>query len=119
MTLLEMLQFLVLTIVHYLILTIAKIIFLILGEGLTFGVDGSFGSQEKKFTSNFAKAKTKFCLSLHYNNDNSYLFVNRKQIFKFKIDNKSVNFPLSFILEVFLMDVVLLSLEKFYNWKCI
>ena len=30
-------------------------------------------------------------MSLHYNDDNSYLFVNGKEIFKFKADNKNVN----------------------------
>ena len=34
-----------------------------------------------------------FFLSLHYNHDNSYLFVSGKEIFKFKADKKSVNFP--------------------------
>ena len=49
--------------------------FLILGEGDAFGINGSFCPPEKQFI-NFSKAKTKFCLSLHYNADNSYLFVN-------------------------------------------
>ena len=44
------------------------------------------------------KANTKFCLSLHYNGDNSYLFVNGKEIFKFKAGNKNVNFPTQFCL---------------------
>ena len=35
-------------------------------------------------------------MSLHYNVDNSYLFVNGKEIFKFKTDNKNVNFPTQF-----------------------
>ena len=52
--------------------------FLTLGEGLTFGINGKFGSPEKKFRINFTKANPKFCLSLHYNADNSYLFVNGK-----------------------------------------
>ena len=42
---------------------------------------------------NFAWENTKFCLSLHYNADNSYLFLNRKQIIKFKADKKNVNLP--------------------------
>ena len=54
--------------------------------------------QKKKFCINFTKANTKFCLSLHYNADNSYLFVNGKEIFKFKADNKDVNFPTRFCL---------------------
>ena len=37
-------------------------------------------------------------MSSHYNADNSYLFVNRKEIFKFKANNKNVNFPTQFCL---------------------
>ena len=69
-----------------------------LGKGQTFGINGSFGSTEKKFSINFSKASTNVCLSLHYNADNSYLFFNRKEIFKFKTDNKNVNFPTQFCL---------------------
>ena len=71
-----------------------------------------FGSTEKKFSINFTKANTKFCLSLHYNANNSYLFVNGKEIFKFKADNKNINFPTQFHLGI-LMDLALLSLEEF------
>ena len=56
--------------------------FLVLGEGPTYGINGSFGSPEKKFSINFSKENIKFCLSLHYN----------------------------FVLEVYLMELVLLSL---------
>ena len=35
--------------------------FLVLGEGRTFGNNGSFGSPEKMFSINFSKASTKFC----------------------------------------------------------
>ena len=45
------------------------------------------------FSISFSKANTKHCLSLHYNDANSYLFVDGKEIFKFKADNKNVNFP--------------------------
>ena len=54
--------------------------FLILSEGPTFGINGSFGSPEKHFDINFSKVSTKFCLNLHYNHDNSYLFVNGKNL---------------------------------------
>ena len=37
-------------------------------------------------------------MSLHYNANNSYLLVNRKEIFKFKADNKNINFPTQFYL---------------------
>ena len=37
-------------------------------------------------------------MSLHYNSDTSYLFVNGKETFNFKADNKNVNFPTQFCL---------------------
>ena len=69
-----------------------------LGEGLTFRINGRCGSPEKKFSINFSKANTKFCFTLHYNVDNSYLFLNGKEIFKFKADTKNVNLPTQFFL---------------------
>ena len=50
--------------------------FLILGEGETFGINGSFSAPKKNFNITFSNGKTKFCLSLHYNSDN------RKRIFQ-------------------------------------
>ena len=70
--------------------------FLILGSGPTVGINGSFCSLEKKFVINFTKGNTKFSLSLHNNANNSYLFVNGKEIIKFKTGNKNVSFPTSF-----------------------
>ena len=42
-----------------------------------------------------------------------FLFVNGKEIFKFKADNRNLNFPTQFCLESYLMDLVLMSLEKY------
>ena len=50
------------------------------------------------FSINFSKANTNFCLSLHYSTDNSNLFLNGKEIFKFKADIKYVMFPAQFCL---------------------
>ena len=36
------------------------------------------------YSINFTVTNIKFCLSLHYNGANSYLFVNSTKIFKFK-----------------------------------
>ena len=36
--------------------------FLVLGEGPTFGINGSFGSSKKNLSINFSKANTKFAL---------------------------------------------------------
>ena len=82
-----------LIVVRHLILIIKKNDFLILDKGDTFGINGRFGAPEKTFSINSTKENTKFCLSLPYNGDNSYLFVNGKKIYKFKANNGSVNFP--------------------------
>ena len=72
--------------------------FLILGLGPTYGINGKCGTAEKTFIINFTKSNTKFCLSLCYNADHSYLFVNGKEIIKFKAKNKNVDFPTQFCL---------------------
>ena len=69
---------------------------MVLGEGPSFGINVRSGSPEKNFSIDFSKANTKCCFCLPYNADNSYLFVNRKEIFKFKADNKNVNFQTQF-----------------------
>ena len=73
---------------------------LILGEGPTYGINRSFGSPEKNFNIDFTKANTKYCLSLRYNAENSYLFVNGKEIFKFKSDIRNANFSTQFCLGI-------------------
>ena len=47
------------------------------------------------YSVNFTVTKKKFCLSLHYNGPNSYLFVNGTEIYKFKAkDSEIVATPL-------------------------
>ena len=41
-------------------------------------------SAEKIYSISFTEHNKKFCLSLHYNGANSYLFVNSKEIHKFR-----------------------------------
>ena len=72
----------------------------------------------KKLSINFSKASTNFCLRLHYNADNTYLFV--KEIFK--MEKKYLNLKPAIIILIsqfnflsgafLLLDLVLLSLEK-------
>ena len=50
---------------------------------------------EKKYSINFTITREKFCLSLHYNGANGYLFVNGTDICKFKVkDSEIVASPL-------------------------
>ena len=57
---------------------------LILGKGPTQGLDEHSLTAEKMDSINFTKENTKFCLSLHYNGANSYLFANGTEIIKLK-----------------------------------
>ena len=51
--------------------------------------------QKKKLLLILMKQK-KNCLNWNYNIDNSYSFIKRKEIYKFKDENKNVNFPTQF-----------------------
>ena len=55
---------------------------LILGKGPTQGLEHTL-SAEKMYSINFTEKNKKFCLSLHYNKENSYLFANDTEIIKF------------------------------------
>ena len=47
-------------------------------------------TEEKLYSINFAEKNKKFCLSLHYNTENGYLFVNGKEIIKFKAKDSEI-----------------------------
>ena len=67
---------------------------LILGKGPTQGLEHTL-TAEKMYSINFTVTRKKFCLSLHYNGANSYLFVNGTEIIKFKAkDSEIVATPL-------------------------
>ena len=63
---------------------------LILGLGPTQGLGEDSLTAEKMYSINFTVTKKKFCLSLHYNAANSYLFVNGTEIIKFKVKDSEI-----------------------------
>ena len=67
---------------------------LILSKGPTQGVEHTLRA-EKMYSINFTEQNKKFCLSLHYKRANSDLFVNGKEMHKFKAkDSEIVTTPL-------------------------
>ena len=52
---------------------------LVLGRGPTQVLESTL-TAKKMYSINFTVTKKKFCLSLHYNGANSYLFVNGTEI---------------------------------------
>ena len=62
---------------------------LVLGIGPTQGLEHTL-TAEKMYSINFTVTKKRFCLSLHYNGANSYLFVNGAEIYKFKARDSEI-----------------------------
>ena len=60
-----------------------------MGDAFVQGINDTLYA-EKMYSQNFTQPSTKFVLSLHYNGDNSYLFVNGKQELKFKVKTESL-----------------------------
>ena len=68
---------------------------LVLGKAFTQGINGTTIYAEKMYSTNCTVDNKKFCLSFHYDGDNSYLFVNGKEVQKFKAkDSDIVPYPL-------------------------
>ena len=63
---------------------------LILGEGITQGLDDTSLPAEKNYSINFTATETKLCLSFHYNGTNIYLFVNGTEIIKSKTKDSGI-----------------------------
>ena len=63
---------------------------LVLGHGFIQKIDDTTIYAEKMYPPNFTVANKTFYLSLHYNGDDSYIFVNGKEVTKFKAKKQSV-----------------------------
>ena len=62
---------------------------LVLGKGPTQGLEQEL-TAEKVYSIIFTLTKKKVCLSLHYNEANSYLFFNDTEIYKFKAKDSEI-----------------------------
>ena len=60
-----------------------------MGIGPTQGLEHTV-TAGKMYSINFTVTKNKFCLILHYNRANSYLFVNGTEIYKFKAKDSEI-----------------------------
>ena len=62
----------------------------VMGDFIVQGINDTILYAEKIYRQNFTEPDKKFVLSLHYNSDNSYLFVNVKQELKFKAKDDQI-----------------------------
>ena len=68
---------------------------LVLGHGLIQKINNTTNYAEKVYSPNFTADNKTFCLSLHYNDDNKYLFVNGREVTKFKVKNSElIKYPM-------------------------
>ena len=86
--------------------------FLILREGPTYGINGSFESPEKKINIDFTKANTKFFWIYTIMLIIVICLLIKKNSLNLKLTIEMLTFQLSFVLEVCLMALVILSLRK-------
>ena len=62
----------------------------IMSDGFAQGINDTTLYAEKMYSQTFTQPSANFVLSLHYNGDDSYLFVNGKQELKFKAKTESL-----------------------------
>ena len=62
----------------------------VMGDLFVQGINDTTLYAEKIYSQNFTAANKKFVLNLHYNGDDSYLFVNGKQELKFKAKDDQI-----------------------------
>ena len=63
---------------------------LVLGHGLIHKINNMAIYAEKMYLPNFSVENKAFCLSIHYNGGDSYLFVNGKEVTKFKAKDSEI-----------------------------
>ena len=109
---------LVLLIVHHLMQKISRLI-LVLWELTTFEINGSFGSPEKSLVLILVKQTQNFvCVCIIMLTIVICLLMQNKSS-NLKLTIKILNFQHNFVSELYLMDLVLLSLEKYFVHNCV
>ena len=61
-----------------------------MGDLFVQGINDTTLYAEKVCSQNFTQPSKNFVVSLHFNGDNNYLFVNRRQELKFKAKNEQI-----------------------------
>ena len=61
-----------------------------LGPKQGLGLDDTKLTAEAQYSINFTRSNRKFCLSLHYNGNNSFLFITATKIYQFKAKDSEI-----------------------------
>ena len=73
---------------------------------------------EVEYFINFREQNKKFCLSLHYNGSNNFLFVNGVNIYQFKTKDFEIN-AYSLYLGNILENVTVHNINNWAVWICV
>ena len=84
---------------------------LLLGDGLPQGLDGTTFTAEAKYSINLTKSNRKFCLSLYYNESNSFLFVNAIEMYQFKAKDSEIK-KISLVFRNISKDFIAINMKK-------
>ena len=84
---------------------------LVLGRSSTQGLDNTKVTAEAQYSINFSRSNRKFCLNLHYNGGNSFLFVNAIKIYQFKAKDSEIK-KVSFVFKKYFRRFFSQSHEK-------
>ena len=85
---------------------------LIIGKGPTQGLDDTTLTVVAQYSINFSRSNRKFCLSLHYNWGNSFLFVNAAKKDQFQGRSQALNELLQNITQNFHDGFIIMTLTS-------
>ena len=86
---------------------------LTLGHGITQNVNNTTIYAEKMCSPSFSAENKILCLRLHYNGDNSYLFVNGKEVTKFKAKKPEIKANQLTLGSILIFQVVTLKIVNY------
>ena len=84
---------------------------LIWAEGPAEGLDDTALTAEAKYPINFTQPRKKIVLCLHYDGSNGFLFVNARQIYKFKVNGSEIKYYALCLVNI-LKDFTINNLKK-------
>ena len=62
----------------------------VIGKSPTQWLEDTILIEEAQYSINFSRSNRNFCLSLHYNGSNSFLFINVTKIYQFKAKDSEI-----------------------------
>ena len=75
-------------------------------------------SAEAQHSINFSRSNRRFCLSLHYNGSNSFLFANATKMYQFKAKDSKIKKYIVCLVNIW-GDFSAYNMKKSIKWMCL